>query len=321
MVTLLKKLSWIAAGLAIVQATATAQPTTRLIVPYGAGGSTDTAARVIADKLSSIWQTPVVVENKPGAAGTVASRYLTTMPPDGKTLLLVTSAHAINALLYSNLPYDTLTGFTPIAQVTTVPNVLLTGNDSGYKTLADVLSAGRKNPDLLSYGTAGAGSSVHLAGELLSSMTGVKMVPVHFKGDSESIAAVVGGHIPLSFNTVSGALAQIDAGKVRALAVTGAERVPTLKDTPTMAEAGVSGYAVNNWGGILGPAGMDKALVNKINADIRTALADPEVAEKLKASSMYPVMGTPAEFDQRIRSDIDMWRPIITKLGLGDGTK
>ncbi len=250
---------------------------THLVVPYGPGGSTDIAARILAAKLGDLWNVPVIVENRPGAAGTIASRHVANSAADGKTLILVTSSHAINTLLYTQLPYDTLRDFTPIAQVATVPNVLLTGSNSGYQTLKETLDAGRKDPDMLSFGDAGAGSPVHLAGEMLSASTGVKVVPVHYKSDSESIAALVGGHIPLSFNTVSGAQSQIDAGTVRVLAVTGADRVPSLSGAPTMQEAGVPGYAVANGCGVVGPAKVDPGLVQKLNADLSRVLADPEL--------------------------------------------
>lgn len=293
---------------------------TRILVPYAAGGATDIVARLVAHKLTEIWGTQVIVENKPGAAGTVASRQLVQAAPDGKTLIMVTSSHAINELMYEKLPYSTVGDFTPITQVTEISNVLLTNKDSPYKSLADVLAAGKAKPDLLSYGTAGSGTSVHLAGEMLTALAAVKMTPVHYKGDSESIVALAGGHIPLSINTIPGAKAQIAAGNVRPLAVTTGSRFPLFKDVPTMAEAGVPGYAVGNWFGVLGPAKMDPALVTRLNADLRKALADPEILKKLENSGIAVKTGTPEEFDRLIRGDIAKWRPIITKLGLKAGS-
>lgn len=298
-----------------------AQPNaTRLLVPFAAGGATDIVARLVAQKLADAWGMPVVVENKPGAAGTIASRQLVTSPPDGKTLIMVTSGHAINELIYAKLPYSTLNDFTPILQVTEISNVLLTTKDSPYKTVADVLAAGKAKPDSLSYGTAGVGTSVHLAGELLSAMTGVSLTPVHFKGDSESITNLAGGHIPLSINTIPGAKAQIVADKVRPLAVTTSSRFPAFKDVPTLAESGVANYAVGNWFGVLGPAGMDAALVNRLNADFRKVLTDPAIEHKLQEAGMAVKVGSPAEFDALIRGDIAKWRPIISKLGLKAGS-
>lgn len=296
------------------------QNVTRILVPFAAGGATDIVARLVAQKLSDTWGTPVIVENKPGAAGTIASRQLVGSPPDGKTLIMVTSGHAINELIHDKLPYSTLNDFTPILQVTEISNVLLTTKDSPYKTVADVLAAGKAKPDLLSYGTAGVGTSVHLAGEMLAATTGVPMTPVHFKGDSESISNLAGGHIPLSINTIPGAKAQIQAGNVRPLAVTTSSRFEAFKDVPTMAEAGVQGYAVGNWFGVLGPAKMDPALVARMNGDFRKALTDPAIQQKLQDGGMAVKVGSAAEFDALIRNDIAKWRPIVTKLGLKAGS-
>lgn len=305
------------AALAMHGASAYAQATpTRILVPFAAGGATDIVARLVAQKLTTMWGTQVIVENKPGAAGTIASRQLVASAPDGKTLIMVTSGHAINELLYEKLPYSTLDDFTPITQVTEISNVLLAPKDSPFKSLGDVLAAGKAKPGSLSYGTAGIGTSVHLAGEMLSAMTGVKMEPVHFKGDAESITNLAGGHIPLSINTIPGAKAQMAAGNVRPLAVTTASRFEAFKDVPTMAEAGVPGYAVGNWFGVLGPAKMDPALVARLNADFRKAFADPEILKKLTDGGMAVKTGSPEEFDQLIRGDIEKWKPIIRKLGL-----
>ena len=295
------------------------QNVTRILVPFAAGGATDIVARMVAQKLADAWGTPVVVDNKPGAAGTIASRQLVGSAPDGRTLIMVTSGHAINELIHTKLPYSTLKDFTPILQVTEISNVLLTTKDSPYKTVADVLAAGKAQPDSLSYGTAGVGTSVHLAGELLSAMTGVKLTPVHFKGDSESITNLAGGHIPLSINTIPGAKSQIVADKVRPLAVTTSARFPAFKDVPTLAESGVANYAVGNWFGVLGPAGMDAETVKRLNADFRRALTDPAIEQRLQDAGMAVKVGTPAEFDALIRGDIDKWRPIINKLGLKAG--
>ncbi|MFC3340630.1 Bug family tripartite tricarboxylate transporter substrate binding protein [Paracandidimonas soli] len=310
------------AGSFLAPASASAQGdrgATRLLVPYAAGGATDIMARQLAEKLGELWKAPVVVENRPGAAGTIASREAAQSKPDGRTLIIVTSAHSINDLVYQKLPYDTLADFTPISQVADISNVVLASKASGYTTLKQALEAGKADPNGLSYGTAGVGTSVHLAGELLSSMTGVPMTPVHYKGDQESIVALAGGQIPLSINTVPGARAQIEAGRVTALAVTGGTRSSLLKDVPTVAESGVSDYATGNWFGILGPASMDAAVVQQLNADIAKVLGDPALAARVEGLGLTVKTGTPQEFDALIRSDIDMWRPIIKKLNLRNG--
>lgn len=289
---------------------------TRIIVPFAAGGATDVVARQLAENLTRMWGQRVIVENKPGAAGTIASRQLVTAAPDGRTLIIVASGHAINELIHENLPYKTVGDFTPIAQVADIPNVLLVPKDSPYRTVADLIAAAKDKPGALTYGTAGIGTSVHLAGEMFKFMTGVSIEPVHFKGDSESLTNVMGAHIPASFNTVPGAKAQLEAGNVRALGVTSDSRAPTFKDVPTIGEAGVRGYAVSNWFGILGPKGMDPQLVTRLNADIRQAMTEPATAQRFENLGMIIKVTTPGEFDALIRGDIVKWKPVVDRLGL-----
>lgn len=288
----------------------------RIIVPFTAGGATDAVARGLAARLGETWKQTVVVENKPGAAGTIGSRHVASSAPDGRTLLIVASGHATNELVHEKLPYKTLEDFTAIAQVVDVPNVLLVPKDSPYHTVADLVAASKANPRLLSYGTSGVGTSVHLAGELFKSISGANMEVVFFKGDSESLINVVGGHVPASINTVPGAKKQIDTGNVRALAVTSSKRAPALPNVPTMSESGVPGYEVSTWFGILGPKGMNPDLVKRLNADIHAAMTSPEFSKQLSERGMIIKVGTPAEFDGLIRSEIEKWRPVVKRLDL-----
>ncbi len=310
----------VAVAFAPAQADEPKSQTVRIFVPFAAGGATDVVARQMAHHLSDIWGAPVIVENRPGAAGTLASRALVQAPPDGRTLLIVASGHAINELIYDKLPYHTLGDFTPIAQVADIANVLIVPKNSPYRNASEVIAAAKAKADGLFYGTAGAGTSVHLAGELLKAMTGARLEPVHFKGDSASLVALVGEHIPLSINTVPGAKAQIQAGAVRPLAVTSAVRSPALPDVPTIGEGAVKGYEVSNWFGILGPGGMDPKLVAKLNADIRKSLSDSATVNRLEELGIMIKLSSPQEFDQLIRNDIDKWRPVIEKLGLRGAT-
>lgn len=289
---------------------------TRIIVPFTAGGATDVVARGLASQLSRMWNQSVIVENRTGAGGTIGARQAASAAPDGRTLVIVASGHAINELVHEKLPYRTLEDFTAVAQVVDVPNVLLVPKNSPYQNLAELIAVSKQNPSLLSYGTSGMGTSVHLAVELLKSMSGAKIEAIFFKGDSESLANVMGGHVPVSMNTVPGAKTQIDAGSVRALAVTSRGRVPNLASIPTISEAGVPGYDMSTWFGILGPKGMDPAVVQKINADIQTAMRSPELAGPLQEKGMIVNVGTPADFDRLIRGEIEKWRPIVNGLGL-----
>lgn len=288
----------------------------KIVVPFTAGGATDTVARGLATRLSTAWNRTVVVENRPGAAGTIGARYVASAPPDGQTLLIVASGHAINELVHQQLPYDTLEDFTPVAQVVDVPNVLLVPKDSPYRTINDLVEASKQSPGKLSYGTSGVGTSVHLAGELFKSMSGADMEVVFFKGDSESLVNVVGGHVPVSINTVPGAKQQIDAGNVRALGVTTRQRVPAISDIPTISEEGVDNYEVSTWFGILGPKGMSPDEVSRINSDIRAAMEDPEFSEQLTERGMIVSVGTPSDFNDLIRGEIEKWRLIVKNLGL-----
>lgn len=251
-------------------------------MPVSAGGATDTVARGLASQLSRIWGDSLIVENRPGAAGTIGARQVASALPDGRTLVIVASGHAINELVHEKLPYRTLDDFTAVAQVVDVPNVLL----------------------------------VHLAGELFKSMSGANMEAIFFKGDSESLANVIGGHVQVSMNTVPGAKTQIDSGSVRALAVTSRMRLPNLPGIPTIAEAGVTGYEMSTWFGILGPKGMDHATTQRINADIRKAMTNPELAAAMVDKGMNVNVGTPRDFDQLIRQEIEKWRPYVERLGL-----
>lgn len=289
---------------------------TRIIVPFAAGGATDTVARSLASRLSQMWNQPVVVENKPGAAGTIGARQVAAALPDGRTLLIVASGHAINELVHEKLPYRTVEDFTAIAQVVDVPNVLLVPKNSPYKDVTELVAASKADPKLLSYGTSGMGTSVHLSGELFKSMSGANLEAIFFKGDAESLTNVIGGHVPLSINTVPGAKEQIDGGNVRAIAVTSGKRVPVLDSVPTIAESGVPGYDVSTWFGILGPKGMDPAVASRINADIRTAMTAPDIAKQLGERGMIIKVGTPSDFDQLIRDEISKWRPVVEQLGL-----
>jgi tripartite-type tricarboxylate transporter receptor subunit TctC len=227
-----------------------------ILVPYAAGGAVDVLARTLGQSLAKTWGQQPVIDNRPGAGGIIASQALAQSQPDGYTLILVASGHPLNQFIYPSLPYDTFRDFTAITEVASSPLAIVAAKTSPYKTLQDVLAASRKEPDSLSYGMAGNGTSAHLAGELLKYMAKVKIVAVPYKGGSPALTAVIAGDIPLSFNPLAEAIGQLEGGPVRALAVTSAQRSPALPDVPTVAESGVPGYDVSVWWGFLGPAKM-----------------------------------------------------------------
>ena len=226
-----------------------------IFVPYPAGGGVDVLTRTLGDVVSKQWGQSVVVENRPGAGGVIASQAVATSPPDGYTLIMVASGHATNPLLYSKIPYDTFKDFTPISLLASSPNILLVRADSPFKTLADMISAARAKPGSLSFAHAGNGTSTHLAGELLKNLAKVDLNAIPYKGGAPAINDLLGGQIPMSFNNGPESVGQLQAGTLRALAVTTADRAPFLPAVPSMSET-VPGYDTGVWWGLLGPAGM-----------------------------------------------------------------
>src|SRR4029077_16962657 len=235
-----------------------------IFVPYAAGGGVDILARAVGEGVSKEWGRSVVVENRPGAGGVVASQALVSSAPDGYTLIVVASGHATNPFLYPKIPYDTFKDFTPISLLASSPNILLVRADSPFKTLADVIAQARAKPGSLSFAHAGTGTSTHLAGELLKNLARIDINAIPYKGGAPAINDLLGGQIPMSFNNGPESVGQIEAGTVRALAVTTASRASFLPDVPSMAET-VPGYDTEVWWGLLGPAGMTRDLVEKIS--------------------------------------------------------
>jgi tripartite-type tricarboxylate transporter receptor subunit TctC len=301
--------------LAVAPTLAPAQPyptkPVRVLVPFAAGGAVDVLARTIAQALSKTWGQQLVIENRPGAGGIIASQALIQSPPDGYTLILVAAGHPINQFFYPKLPYDTFKDFTPITAVANSPITINVAKNNPIKDLKELLDQARAKPGALSYGTPSNGTSSHLAGELLAHMTGVKIVPVPFKGGAAALTAVIAGDIPVSINPMSEVIGLIEGGAVRTIAVSTAKRSPILPDVLTVAEQGVQGYDCGFWAGLLGPKGMEATLVAKIQKDVAAALKDPAVVEYLAKVGSVAVGSTPEEFDALIRSEADKWGPVI----------
>jgi tripartite-type tricarboxylate transporter receptor subunit TctC len=287
-----------------------------ILVPYPAGGGVDILARTLGDELSRQWGQSVVVENRPGAGGVVASQALATSPPDGYTLIVVASGHATNPFLYAKMPYDTFKDFTPISLLASSPNILLVKADSPYRTLGDLLAAARQKPGSLSYGMAGNGTSTHLAGELLKNLAKIDIVAIPYKGGGPAINDLLGGQIPISLNNGPESIGQITAGSVRALGVTTAKRAPMLPDIPTIAEAGVPGYDTGVWWGLLGPANMPADVVAKLSHDFVAAVNAPAVKARLGSLGASPIGSSPQQFEATIRADYEKWGPIIKAAGI-----
>jgi tripartite-type tricarboxylate transporter receptor subunit TctC len=287
-----------------------------LLVPFPPGGAVDIVARTLSDELSRHWGQPIVVENRPGAGGTIAEAVAAKAKPDGYTLILVASGHATAPYLYPDLPYDPLRDFTPLTLVGSSPNMLLVRADSPYRSIADVLAAAREKPGQLSYGYAGNGTSPHLAGELLKYMTKVEITPVPYKGGAPVLNDLLGGHIPLSFNNIPESIGFVQAGKLRPLGVTTAKRSAVLPDVPTIAEAGLAGYDTGVWWGFLGPAGLPAAIKAKLAKDCAEAVQVAAVRDRLVKIGAEPIGSSADEFDALIRSDHAKWGPVIKAAGI-----
>src|SRR3954467_872562 len=265
------------------QATAQSYPTkpVHVVISFTPGSSTDIVGRIVIQKLAETWSQPGIPENKAGAGGSIGSAAVAKAAPDGYTLLINSNAHSVNPAIYAKLPYDTLKDFTEIAPLAIQPNVFVVPADASYKSLADFVSAARAKPGALNIGHAGIGSGTHLTTEKFIAAANIKVAEVPFKGTPEVIAAMFSGDVQAYWAPISAAMALIKGGKLRPLAVSTAKRSAQLPDVPTPAEAGAKGAESPLWFGLWGPGGMDAQLVNKINADVRKALADPAVKERL----------------------------------------
>ena len=303
-----------AGGVASAQAPYPSKPV-HIFVPYAAGGGVDILARTLGDVVSRQWGQTVVVENRPGAGGVVASQALATSAPDGYTLIVVASGHATNPFLYPKIPYDTFKDFAPISLLASSPNILLVRAESPFKTLGDIIAQARSKPGSLSFAHAGNGTSTHLAGELLKNLAKIDVNAIPYKGGAPAINDLLGGQIPMSFNNGPESVGQIEAGTVRALAVTTASRASFLPDVPSMAET-VPGYDTEVWWGLLGPAGMSRDLVEKLSHDFVAALNTEAVKERLTKLGASPIGSSPQQFDAKIRADYKKWGPIIEAAGM-----
>jgi tripartite-type tricarboxylate transporter receptor subunit TctC len=288
-----------------------------LLVPFPPGGAVDIVARTLGDELSRRWNgASIVVENRPGAGGTIAEEAAAKAAPDGYTLVVVASGHAIVPFLYPKLPFDIFADFTPISLIANSPNLALVRADSPIKTMADLIAAARAKPGQLSYGHAGNGTSPHLAAELLKATAKIDITAVPYKGGLPALNDLLGGHIPLTFNNVPESIGQIRAGKLRPLAATTAQRTPLLPDVPTIAESGLTGYDTGVWWGVMAPARLPANIRAKIARDCAEAMKAPAVRERFETLGATPIGSTGEEFAALIRSDYEKWGPIIKAAGI-----
>ncbi|HYG44312.1 MAG TPA: tripartite tricarboxylate transporter substrate binding protein [Bordetella sp.] len=282
-----------------------------LVVPFPPGGTTDILARLLANELSQQWKQTVVVENKPGASGTIFSEQLARTEPDGYTLMLTATHHVINPSLYKNLRYDTRHDFTPIAEVAAVPNVLVVNPSFPAKNVQELIAYAQAHPGKVNFGSAGTGGANHLSGELFKSMTGIDMVHIPYKGAAPALNDLLGGQIPVMFDSVPGVLQHIQAGKLRALGVTSTKRTPALPDVPTLDEAGVHGFEAMAWFGLYAPGKMPPALAQQISTAVLAALQSPQIKQQFSKQGAEPGTMTQPEFAQYVNAEIDKWAKVI----------
>lgn len=288
----------------------------KIVVGFSAGGPTDLAARLVAAKLQQAFGQTFIVDNKPGAGSNLASNIVADAAPDGQTLLMAAAPLAINNHLYKNLKWNVLTSFEPITQVMSAPCILAVRPDAPYKNVADLVAAAKQQPGKLSFSSSGAGGSQHLAGELFQQKAGIKLIHVPYKGASPALNDLLGGQIAMGFMTSLSSVPYFTSGKLRALAVLAAHRMPQLPDVPTMAEAGYPGVEMNSWSGLLAPAKTPAAIVQKLQRETAKALAAPDVKEKLASQGALVVGGTSAEFASYLAREYDNYGKLINAIHL-----
>jgi len=283
----------------------------RIIVPFGAGGSADTMARLTGQRFTETWGQSVLVENRTGAAGMIGAEAVARAAPDGYTLMLTSGAFSSTPALNPNVSVDVFKDFTPIVNISNTATMMNVHPSLPVKSLKELIAFARQRPDQLSYATAGIGSTGHLATELFLNMTGTKMVHVPFKANPIAVIDVIAGNVPVMFDLVLTGAPQVKAGKLRALAVTSPQRLPLLPDVPTATEAGLSGFDANVWLGMLGPAALSRDIVNRLNTEVNRIVRLPEIVKRFNDLGVEPAGGTPEAFAALHKADFGKWQKVV----------
>jgi tripartite-type tricarboxylate transporter receptor subunit TctC len=287
-----------------------------ITVPFTPGSATDISARAMQQKLSEFWGQPVIIENRPGAGGTIGSGQVARAAPDGYTLLVQASGYAAAPAIYAKLPYDPAKDFTDVTAVAGQATVLVVAPSSGFKTLGELLAAARAKPGTINFASAGSGSGTHLNGEKFKGMAGIDVVHIPYKGTPEALTDTIAGRVTYYFSPIAAALPHIRDGKLVALAVSTTTRTSLLPDAPTVAEAGVPNFNFNLWTGMFAPAGTPPEIVDKIAKDIQRAWADPEVKARLAKIGLEPMPMTPAEFKAFVKAEMDDATRVLQAAGV-----
>ena len=283
------------------------QKPVRLVVSYPPGGTVDAVARILGPKLSQRWGQPVVIDNRAGGGGVIGADVVIKSPADGHTLLVDASNHAQNPALKKQMPFDTLKDLAAVSLLVKVPNLLVVNPQYEFKTVQSLIAQAKSHPGTINYASSGNGSAQHLAAELFAAQTGTQLVHVAYKGGGPAMVDVMAGQVPVFFASTASALPFIRSGKLTAVAMSGQRRAPVLPDTPTFAEAGLSGYETYEWNAVLAPSGTPAAVIQKISRDIAAVLGDREVMARLIAMGAEVVGSTPAELDAFRRAEITKW--------------
>jgi len=288
----------------------------RLVVGFPPGGGSDTLARTLGLRLTEQLGQPVVVENRPGANGNIGAEIAAQLPADGYSLLLISLSQAINASLYAKLNYNLVKDFTPVAMIGSVPNTVVVYPEMGVTSVKELIARAKKEPGKISYASSGLGSPEHLAGEIFSSMAGIKMIHVPYKGSGQSVIDLAAGHVMVGFNTLPSVVAQSKAGKVRILAVTTPKRSPTYTEVPTVAEAAIPGFEMATWYALVAPTGTPTAAVKRLNEEVAKALNSQEMKTRMATFGADPQVMSPDELGSYIRSEIDKFQKVVKAIGV-----
>jgi tripartite-type tricarboxylate transporter receptor subunit TctC len=287
-----------------------------LVVPFVAGGTTDTAARMIGQRLNEKWGQPVIVSNRPGGGSTIGTTTAAKAAPDGHTLLITTFALAVNSALQKQ-PYDPVKDFTAITEISSIPLMLVVHPSLPVANAKEFIAYSKAQPAGLDYATSGAGTSTHLAAEMFKTMTGANLVHVPFKGNAEVMNALLGGHVKAHFGLSASSLQHVRSGALRVLAVTTEQRLADLPDVPTIAELGYPSYEISSWQGVFAPAGTPKEIIARLNAEIVQLINSPDVTERIKREGANPIASTPEQFSARFASEVEKWAKVVKSAGLG----
>ena len=288
----------------------------RFVVGFTAGGATDVAARIVAQRLTESLGRTFVVDNRPGASGMIGAELVAKSPPDGYTLLVAPqTSQAVAPSLYPKIPYDPVRDFAPITVIASSPLLLAVHPSVPVKTMKELIALAKAQPGQLTFGSGGAGTAPHMTGELVNLLMGVKMVHVPYKGEAPGVRDLLAGQITLMFSTLPPLLPHVQAGKLRGIAVTSLKRPSTVPDIPTVAESGYSGFDVAAWFGLFAPAGTPREIVNKLHAEVVRVISQPDVREKIAVQGLFVVANTPDEFAAFLKAEIARWAKVVKESG------